>query len=175
MTYEIKLTTYTYTLSGADRPELEVQWGDNTSSIAPRDSILALPNDYRRNIYYTQHTFLVPELTLSWSGPKPELWSKKYPQLGKCYIFDKNNHKHYSTDWPNSTPVLMNPPYDKAGLYQTFIHNPGAFDPDGDSISYSLTVCTEQNGEPIPGYTLPQSSDTLYVNPISGDLVWDTR
>jgi len=59
-TYEITITTYTYTLSGADRPELEVQWGDNTYSIAPRILIVNLPNDYRRNVYKSQHTFPGP-------------------------------------------------------------------------------------------------------------------
>jgi hypothetical protein len=51
LTYKITITTFTYTLSIADRPQLEVQWGDNTTSIADRESILYLPNYYKRNIY----------------------------------------------------------------------------------------------------------------------------
>ncbi len=74
----------------------------------------------------------------------------------------------------NTTPVLLNPPIDRAATGQIFIHNPSAYDQDGDSISYRLTVCTEENGEPIEGYTLPEASDTLYVNHATGDLVWDT-
>ncbi|HQB22502.1 MAG TPA: gliding motility-associated C-terminal domain-containing protein, partial [Bacteroidales bacterium] len=54
------------------------------------------------------------------------------------------------------------------------IHNPGAFDPDGDSLSYKLTTCRAENGEPIEGYTLPQASNSLTVNEITGDLVWNT-
>jgi hypothetical protein len=50
----------------------------------------------------------------------------------------------------------------------------GAFDLEGDSLSYELTVCTEENGKPIAGYTFPTASDTFYVNPITGDLVWDS-
>ncbi|MCK7540653.1 MAG: hypothetical protein MZV63_62060 [Marinilabiliales bacterium] len=45
--------------------------------------------------------------------------------------------------------MLLNPPYDKAALGQVFIHNPAAFDPDGDSLSYKLTVCTKEDGKPI--------------------------
>jgi hypothetical protein len=30
-----------------------------------------------------------------------------------------------------------------------------------------------ENGEPIENYTLPLASDTLYINEITGDLVWD--
>ena len=37
LTYEITITTFTYTLSLADRPTLDVEWGDNSISTAPRD------------------------------------------------------------------------------------------------------------------------------------------
>jgi len=36
----------------------------------------------------------------------------------------------------NNTPVLLIPPIDQACTGVTFMHNPGAFDPDGDSLSY---------------------------------------
>lgn len=175
LTYEIKITTYTYTLSGADRPELEVQWGDNTYSIAGRDSIMNLPNDYRRNVYISQHTFPGPgTYTIVVQDPNRNFGVKNIPNSVNVIFSIKTTISINPQIGQNSTPVLLNPPFDKAGLNQIFIHNPGAFDIDGDSISYSLTICTQQNGEPIPGYTLPRSSDTLYVNNISGDLVWDT-
>ena len=60
LTYEITITTFTYTLSQADRNRLEVQWGDNTFSYADRVSITRLPNFYQKNIYITQHTFPGP-------------------------------------------------------------------------------------------------------------------
>ena len=56
---------------------------------------------------------------------------------------------------------------------QVFVHNPAAFDPDGDSISYKLTVCTEENGQVITDYSLPLASDSLYIDPVTGDLIWD--
>lgn len=49
LTFEITITTFTYTLSFADRQQLEVNWGDNSTSIAERNSILYLPNFYKRN------------------------------------------------------------------------------------------------------------------------------
>ena len=56
-TYEIEIATFTYTLSQADRSELEVQWGDNTVSIAPRFYKVTLPNFYYHNKYKALHTF----------------------------------------------------------------------------------------------------------------------
>jgi hypothetical protein len=74
----------------------------------------------------------------------------------------------------DNTPVLLNPPYDKAALGYVFIHNPAAFDPDGDSLSYKLTVCTATDGKPIVNYTLPPATNSIRVDSISGDLIWDT-
>ena len=58
--YEIEIATFTYTLSQADRSELEVQWGDNTVSIAPRYYKVTLPNFYYHNKYKALHTFPGP-------------------------------------------------------------------------------------------------------------------
>jgi len=74
----------------------------------------------------------------------------------------------------NNTPVLLNPPYDKAALGYIFIHNPAAYDPDGDSLSYQLTTCTREDGKPIENYTLPPSTYFLRVDSITGDLIWKT-
>jgi hypothetical protein len=60
LSYEITITTFTYTLSFADRPTLNVEWGDNSTSVAQRISMLTLPNYYRRNIYKITHTFPGP-------------------------------------------------------------------------------------------------------------------
>ena len=52
LTYEITITTFTYTLSLADRPELIVNWGDNSTSVAERnpDEIVRLPHYYQKTV-----------------------------------------------------------------------------------------------------------------------------
>src|SRR5512136_206292 len=60
LTYEITITTFTYTLSYADRPQLDVNWGDGTISTADRKSKVTLPNYYRRNVYIIRHTYPGP-------------------------------------------------------------------------------------------------------------------
>ncbi|MEE4116679.1 MAG: hypothetical protein V2I37_10945, partial [Marinilabiliaceae bacterium] len=173
--YEVTITTFTYVLSLADRPSLEVEWGDNTTSIAQRIEKTELPNYYQKNVYKITHT---------------------YPGAGVYKIVVQDPNRNYGIEnIPNSvnvvfsistillvspslgmnnTPILLNPPYDKAALGHRFIHNPGAFDADGDSLSYRLTVCTKEDGIPIENYTLPPASNRIYVDSISGDLVWDS-
>ncbi|MBN1131474.1 MAG: gliding motility-associated C-terminal domain-containing protein [Bacteroidales bacterium] len=175
LTYEITITTFTYTLSQADRNRLEVQWGDNTYSYADRKSITKLPNFYQKNIYITQHTFPGPgTYSIVVQDPNRNLGVKNIPNSVNVIFSIKTTITINPILGSNSTPVLLNPPIDRAALGQIFIHNPAAYDPDGDSISYRLTVCTEQDGKPIDGYTLPPYSDTLFVDAFTGDLTWIT-
>ncbi|HER07636.1 MAG TPA: hypothetical protein ENO20_01895, partial [Bacteroides sp.] len=175
LTYEITITTFTYTLSQADRNRLEVQWGDNTYSYANRVSITKLPNFYQKNVYITRHTYPGPGLyEIVVQDPNRNQGVKNIPNSVNVVFSIKTTIMINPALGNNSTPVLLNPPIDRAALNQVFIHNPAAYDPDGDSISYKLTVCTEQDGRPIEGYTLPPYSDTLFVNPVTGDLTWIT-
>lgn len=175
LSFEITITTYTYTLSFADRPQLEISWGDNTSSIADRISILYLPNYYKRNIYKITHTFPGPGVyQLVMSDPNRNANILNIPNSVNVQFSISTILIVNPAIGRNSTPVLLNPPYDKAARGYVFIHNPGAYDLDGDSLSYALTVCTREDGKPIENYTLPPASHYLRVDSISGDLIWDS-
>ncbi len=175
LTYEITITTFTYTLSFADRPTLDVEWGDNTISTAPRKSILTLPNFYRRNIYVIDHTYPGPGIyKIVVQDPNRNLGVKNIPNSVNVVFSISTILTVNPAMGRDNTPVLLNPPYDKAAYHYLFIHNPSAFDPDGDSLSYNLTVCTREDGKPIIGYTLPPATHSIRVDSISGDLIWDT-
>lgn len=175
-TYEITLVTYTYTPSFANetRDVLPIDWGDGTMSNIPRIAVENLPDNYTKNTYRTIHTFPGP-------GTFKIVMEDPNRNEGVSNIFDSVNIPFsISTTLridailgANSTPVLLNPPVDKAALGQRFVHNPAAYDPDGDSLSYALAVCTGQNGMPIPNYEFPEATLAFYVDSLSGDLVWD--
>ncbi|BDC98507.1 hypothetical protein PEPS_07880 [Persicobacter psychrovividus] len=87
----------------------------------------------------------------------------------------------------NETINMLIPPIDRACTGVTFFHNPGAYDPDGDSISYELTVNKKDVGKPVDGYRFPNDAifngspqggtgggATYSMDPISGDLIWDS-
>ncbi|KPK84325.1 MAG: hypothetical protein AMS27_10250 [Bacteroides sp. SM23_62_1] len=173
-TFEIIIETFTYSLSPADRDELDVDWGDNTISVAPRFYRVNLPDFYRHNKYRAVHTFPGPgTYSIVVQDPNRNDGVQNIPNSVNVIFSVKTIIKIDPLMGQNSTPVLLNPPIDKAALGQIFIHNPAAYDPDGDSLSYELTICTEEDGQPIEGYTFPQSSDTLFIDPTSGDLVWN--
>ena len=175
LTYRITITTFTYTLSFADRPQLDVEWGDNTISTAQRNSILLLPNFYKRNIYIIDHTYPGPGIyKIVVQDPNRNAGVKNIPNSVNVIFSISTILTVNPAMGRESTPVLLNPPYDKAAYHHLFIHNPSAFDPDGDSLSYQLTVCTREDGKPIVGYTYPPATRKFSLDSISGDLIWDT-
>ena len=90
---------------------------------------------------------------------------------------------------PNSTPFFTVPPIDQGVVGGIFEHNPGAFDPDGDSLSYYFTIPRQDDGLDVNGYLSlidpsfydnfnegNQAKDgppTLTIDPSTGTLTWD--
>ncbi len=174
LTYEITITTFTYILSQADRDYLDVDWGDGTMSTAERSFKGQLPNYYQKNIYKIKHTFPGPGIyKIVVQDPNRNYGIVNIPNSVNVVFSISTTLMVNPGTGLNSTPVLLNPPYDKAALGYTFIHNPGAYDADGDSLSYNLTVCTKEDGKPIENYSYPPASNAFYVDSITGDLVWD--
>jgi gliding motility-associated-like protein len=71
----------------------------------------------------------------------------------------------------NSTPTLLNPPIDEACLHKPFIHNPNAYDVNGDSLSYDLSIIFGQFAQPVPGY-IPATSYGISIDHVTGDFYW---
>jgi gliding motility-associated-like protein len=176
LTYEITITTFTYTLSFADRPTLNVDWGDNTTSVAPRiPPNIIFPNYYRRNIYIINHTYPGPGIyKIVVQDPNRNAGVKNIPNSVNVIFSISTILTVNPAMGRDNSPILLNPPYDKAAYHHLFIHNPAAYDPDGDSLSYNITVCTREDARPIIGYTLPPATHSIRVDSISGDLIWDT-
>ncbi len=91
----------------------------------------------------------------------------------------------------SNTPVLLVPPIDKGCTGAAFYHNAGAYDPDGDSISYEMTIPKRDKGVLVNGYQDPNAKDfygglsygnanengdgqpTFSINATTGTLLWD--
>lgn len=177
-TYEITVTTYVKESSPADRPNLEVFWGDGTSvDSIPRTSSTSLGNDIAKNVYIQNHTY-------PGSNPLPYVIRVEDPNrnAGIINIPNSVNVVFYIESsliinpfvGINNSPTLLNPPIDNACVGKLYVHNPGAWDIDGDSLYYSLQESKQSNGAPIAGYSLPPASSYISVNGTTGDLIWDS-
>ncbi len=181
--YQIIVYTYCYTETQADRDELEVDCGDGTGKITvyregsgtKLDELNSMSFTYlKKNVYYGEHTFAGPgTYVLYMEDPNRNEGVLNIPNSVNVVFAIKTTLVISSITGNNSSPQLLNSPMDKAAVNRTFVHNPGAYDPDGDSLSYRIATCLQQDGQEIVGYTLPPVSDSIYVDPITGDFVWE--
>jgi len=181
-TYEFTLITFTsdYTITPADRQYLTFDWGDNTTSDVFREprmrqDVLRLPGGYQKNVYTGQHTFPGPGVyTIFAQDPNRNAGVENIPNSVSVMFCVKTVFMIDPNIGHNSTPELLNYPIDRAAVGQRFVHNPSAFDIDGDSLSYELSRCLRERGVEIEGFIFPESSNQpVYVDEITGDLVWD--
>ena len=174
--YEITLTSYTFTPSLANqyRDFLLIDWGDNKSSNIPRVQEDTLGNNITYNRYVGQHEYLAASnYVISCEDPNRNGDILNIPNSVNIplFIYSELTISPFLNGF-DSSPVLLMPPVDNACVNQPFLHNPGAYDPDGDSLSYKLVPCRGALGQPIPGYTYPPATDSLNLNPITGDFYW---
>lgn len=178
LTYEITLTSYTFTPSPANafRDYLSIDWGDGTISEIPRVQITNLPNEITYNRYVGQHTYPGPAVyEISCEDPNRNGGIMNIPNSinTPLFIYSELTISPFIGGY-NDSPVLLMPPVDNGCVNQPFYHNPGAYDADGDSLSYRLVPCRGALGQIIPGYTYPPASNKLSLDSITGDLIWDS-
>jgi hypothetical protein len=175
LTYEVKIVTYTYSPSFADRPTLDVNWGDGSSSTLVRTQKVSLPDNITRNVYEYKPDIGANTNRHTYSSPGSYLLSMEDPNrnLGVVNIPNSVNVPMYVETLLiinpflgyNNSPVLLNPPVDLGCVNQVFVHNPGAYDIDGDSLSFRLVSCKTAGGIDIPGFTQPASSNSFSYQP----------
>ena len=89
----------------------------------------------------------------------------------------------------NNSPVLTVLPTGRGATQSTFFHNPGAYDPDGDSLSYQIITPLQNEGVTVNGYRFPNDasfydnfvtgneagngSPSLEIDQVTGTLTWD--
>jgi len=175
MTYEFTIITYTYTPSPADRPQLEVSWGDGTTEEVDRVEKIDYPNDISKNTYVGQHTYSSPSTyVISVEDKNRNGGVLNIPNSVNVAFYIETTLIINPFLGANSSPLILNPPIDNACVNQLFIYNPSAYDNDGDSISYKLVFCKGEDGLVIPGYSYPLADVSFGIDPITGDLVWDS-
>lgn len=186
-TYKVTINTITKTSSfAADRPWLHIRWGDEPAN-TPINSLDSLPRsleenypnaDAKRNQYVGYHTYAGPGIYhLVMEDP-----NRNYGVINILNSVDQvfcietvliispvTGH--------NNSVQLLKPAIEDACLNQPWIHNPVAYDPDGDSLVYSLVPCKGSNAEDLLGWLSPEAStadpsDIFIINSETGDVRW---
>src|SRR5690606_627165 len=140
LTIEVTVTTYTKTTSTqADRDSVLVMWGDGTAQFVYRANGdgTPLPNNRKLNYYIASHTYPGrATYTISMGDPNRNggILNVNPPNsegvpfyLEATYTFLNPQFQGY-----NNTATLLQPPIDFACVGKRYIHNPNAYDSDGD-------------------------------------------
>jgi gliding motility-associated-like protein len=194
--YTYSITIYTYTDHGpnvADRCSDTVYFGDGTRGFAPR-----INND--GSVQNCQGCTLCGEMLINDNDFKVKLntytITHTYPGAGTYLIqmIDPNRNVgvhniNHSDQYPfylesllvinnfsgaNTSPEFKYPPTDRACIGKCFYHNPGAYDVDGDSLSFEITSSRGGDGQPIPVYFPPETGPNgqYSIDAVKGKLTW---
>lgn len=187
-TYQIKVTTYT-NINGtnlADRCEDTVYFGDGTRAVvlrsngpvggcSPASEGVPLNLNIKLNEYVVTHTYPGPgNYKISMEDPNRNAGVINLPNsVNQVFYIESFLVIPTFGSGKNSSPILTFPPIDDGCVYKCFVHNPGAVDIEGDSLSYELTTCRGSGGGTCPGYTYPATGGGVYnVNATTGTLTW---
>lgn len=191
----IRATIITWTKASsvnADRDTLTINWGDgkteqvvrsNGPGIPPQGVVL--PNDIKYNIYVAEHFYAGPAwYVISMTDPNriAGIINVNPPSSDNVPFHIQTSYFFLDPqfDGNNTTPYLLQPPIDNACVGKPFRHNPNAFDPDGDSLSYHLIIPLQALNTPISPlkYSFPNqispNNNFLSLDPVTGDILWQT-
>ena len=182
-TYEFKITTCTKTSSDADRPELEIFWGDGTSDTIPRELPIDFNGTYdvQKNTYYGIHTYTGPDTyIIRVEDPNRNAGVLNITNsVDKVFCIQTELVISPFMGSPNNSVIIEDCPCPEfACANNIWCYNISAYDPDGDSLSYSLVPCKGEDclDMAIPAvYEYPDqiAGGVMSIDPITGTLCWD--
>jgi gliding motility-associated-like protein len=194
LTYRITVVGYTDTNSSVVFGPGDINFGDGREVRLNTESdftlVEALGNQIEKNTFVITHTY---------QGPgQYTIWFKEMNRNANTINMDNSVETPFYVETMitidpfigiNNSPVLTIPPVDNGGVNIRYIHNPGAYDPDGDSLAYFFDEITVRPklgfGRFVNNYRSPASGEFSFnredgspnpfisMDPITGDLIWD--
>ena len=186
VTIRATITTYTKASATAiDRDSLVLDWGDDTSDLVSRTNspgVVIPGEDVKVNIYTAEHTYPGrATYTLSFMDPNRvnNIQNVNFPNSVDVPFYVQTTFTFVNPQFQgfNSSVILLQPPIDFACVGQRFVHNPNAFDPEGDSLSYELIPPFQSEGMEVPRYRFPNEiipgpDNLISLDEVTGDFVW---
>ncbi|MFB9862315.1 T9SS type B sorting domain-containing protein [Rufibacter immobilis] len=158
--------------------EATLYFGDCTSQKSPRESETLLNNGQNNtlvNVYRFEHIYGPGTYTATFVGENRNGGIVNISSSVTQTFFLQTTVTVDPLLLRNRSPRMQYPPVDVAVRGQVFVHNPAAFDPDGDSLAFKLLeprifdrfdACGNPLGKVAPGYQ--GLENYLSGQPISG-------
>lgn len=179
--YGFTVSTCTKTSSPADRPELEIVWGDGTVDTIPRIQVIPAGSglDAQQNLYYGEHvypgpgTYVIEIYDPNRNGGVINIANSVNEPF--CIISTLVISPFFT---PNNSVQLADCPCPEFGCVgQPYCYNVAASDADGDSLSFELVPCRGGSNcafMAIPfTYQYPNAfGGSINLDPVSGTFCW---
>ncbi len=167
------ITTYTKKSSNVDVEKIDIKWGDGkTQEVTIDANYPALySDDININKYTTSHNYpSTGEFTMSFDDKYRNANVVNIPNSDAIPFYIETKVLLNPFLGNNTSPKLLYAPIDDACLGKVFLHNPSAFDAEGDILKYALVDCKGEGGQAIAGYTMPSG---ISMNANTGELIWN--
>lgn len=180
LTYEFTVTIFADRASPAiSRRDIEIDYGDNTGidtlSETSRTELTINGIQILKRTWVGTHTFSGSDFTFTITVEDPN-------RNANVVNIDNSVNTPFTirsrltiSSFPgeiNNSVTLQNDPLDNACIGATYVYNAGAVDPDNDSLAYRIARSLGSGGAVAPMYTFPSASESITVDPITGDLIW---
>ncbi|MFM8739738.1 MAG: gliding motility-associated C-terminal domain-containing protein [Cytophagales bacterium] len=192
LTFTITITAYTNTGSPVKFSDGILDFGDgSTPARTPTIDNTPFAPGIGRVVYTTTHTY-------AGAGYYVISYKERNRNAGILNISNSVNTQFYLETAIvvdrfvcDNSPRLLVPPIDKGCTGGAWYHNPGAYDRDGDSLSYELVVPKQDKNIPVGVYRYPDHPDlytgidysranekqngppTFTINSRTGTILWD--
>lgn len=175
--YRITAVTYTDPASQANQftGTINIEWGDETRDVVARTEKVTVSPTAQRNTYVFDHEYQSDGIFIvSLTDPNrvDGIFNINQGQSGNTPFYVESMIRISGTIGNNQSPILSVPPLVDGCLQFLYLHNPGASDPDGDSLVYTLVVPQQGPKNPVPNYEKPRTSDSFSIDPHTGTLFW---
>ena len=185
LTIEVTVTTYTKTSSTqADRDSVKVFWGDGSSEYVFRINGEGTPlsNNRKLNYYVASHTYpgrATYKISMMDPNRNGGILNVNPPNSEAVPFYIEATYTFLNPQFQgyNNTATLLQPPIDFACVGKRYIHNPNAYDVDGDSLAFEFVVPLQDSGMNVPNFIFPSQiepglDNVMTLDPVTGDLVW---
>ena len=192
-TFAITAIIYTKTSSAqADKDSIEVDFGDGTPKVWLKRSNgngsgVDLPGNVKYSTYGGDnpihkgvHTYGAQgtfKVSLEDKNRVGDVLNINFGDSQKPYYIEtilKVLNAQFET---NSSPILQQPPIDVGYIGQVFMHNPNAYDVEGDKITYEMIPSRVSTNADVPNYVFPNiispgANNQIALDAVTGTFTW---
>lgn len=176
--YSIQVKLWSVLEVPIDWPEITVYFGDGTAQIVPRDfTVDAFANEcgnLRKSIYTATHDYPVPgAYRIRYTEPNRDAGIVNIPSsvnqpacIEALLVVDPLLGVNHSVVFDTAQSAFQH-------IWNVWVHDPGAANPDGDSLSFEAVLPLGFNCEPAVGSQPPWGTNFSWVDPATGVFHWD--